>query len=195
MPASLLAIYGSPREGGSTSRLLDALLEGLDGSGLAVHGIHLGRLRIAPCTHCDGCRETGRCILRDDMDRVYDLLGSAAAVAVASPVCFNDVTAQLKALIDRCQAPWVAEHRLGRPIHPAFRPAAIVSAAAQETPEVFTCLTRTIRYFLRTVHFQPAAAVTLPGIDRPGDLTPAHLDEARRAGGELAAAVARGAEA
>jgi multimeric flavodoxin WrbA len=129
------------------------------------------------------------------MDRVYDLLGSAGAVAVASPVCFNDVTAQLKALIDRCQAPWVAEHRLGRPIHAGFRPAAIVSAAAQETPEVFTCLTRTIRYFLRTVRFRPAAAVTLPGIDHPGDLTPAHLDEARRAGVELAAAVARGGEA
>ncbi len=193
MPAPLLAIYGSPRDRGSTARLLDALLEPVAAAGVVVERLRLGHLRIAPCVHCDGCHETGRCVVRDDMDRVYELLGPAVGVAVASPVCFNDVTAQLKALIDRCQSVWIAEHRLGRPLHPGFRPAAIVSAAARESPEVFTCLTRTIRYFLRTVRFRAVSAVTLPGIDGPADLTPAHLDEARMAGEALASGIGGGA--
>ncbi len=193
MPAPLLAIYGSPRDRGSTARLLDALLEPVAAAGVVVEHLRLGHLRIAPCVHCDGCRETGRCVVRDDMDRVYELLGPSVGMAVASPVCFNDVTAQLKALIDRCQSVWIAEHRLGHPLHPGFRPASIVSAAAQETPEVFTCLTRTVRYFLRTVRFRAVSAVTLPGIDGPADLTPAHLDEARMAGEALASAIGAGA--
>ena len=105
----VLGISASPKKG-ITESLLDKALEGAAFIGCVTEKIVLARLNYKACQDCGGCRDTGVCILRDDMTRIYDKLIQADAVIVASPIFFGSITAQLKAVIDRCQCIWVSRY-------------------------------------------------------------------------------------
>jgi NAD(P)H-dependent FMN reductase len=111
----VLGIAGSPRRGGNTDLLLAEVMKGAKSKGAETKTIVLNKLKIAPCQHCDACLETGRCKVKDDMQMIYDELERADRVVLASPVHFMGVTAQTKAMIDRCQALWVRKYRLKLP--------------------------------------------------------------------------------
>jgi len=102
----VLGIYGSPREGGNSDILLDRLLEGAAEAGADIRRVYARSIAVSPCLECGGCDETGSCVIDDSMRDVYPLLLAAHAVVVASPVFFYGMSAQVKALIDRCQALW-----------------------------------------------------------------------------------------
>ncbi|MBI4965675.1 MAG: flavodoxin family protein [Desulfomonile tiedjei] len=102
----VLGIYGSPRRAGNTDMLLDEALDGAKSAGADVSSIRCCDLKIAGCIECGGCDETGECVVDDDMQSVYPRLLEADAIILASPIFFYGITAQAKALIDRCQAMW-----------------------------------------------------------------------------------------
>lgn len=102
----ILGIYGSPRKGGNSDLLLDEALKGATTVGAEVSSIRCCDLEISGCIECAGCDDTGECVVDDDMQSVYPMLAEADAIILASPIFFYSVTAQAKALIDRCQAMW-----------------------------------------------------------------------------------------
>ena len=102
----VLGIAGSPRRGGNTDLLLAEVLKGAASLEAEVKTIILNDLKITPCQHCDACFEAGRCKYQDDMQMVYQELEQADRIVLASPLHFMGVTAQMKAMIDRCQALW-----------------------------------------------------------------------------------------
>ena len=108
----LLGISGSPKRESFTGLLLDKALEGTLASGAQAEKIILNDLTFRPCQECGGCDKTGVCILDDDMKSVYERLARAEAVIVASPIYFGSITAQLKAMIDRCNSLWVSKYML-----------------------------------------------------------------------------------
>jgi multimeric flavodoxin WrbA len=102
----VLGIYGSPRKGGNTDQLLDKVLEGAQSAGAEVKRVYTRELSLCGCIECGGCDKTGKCVVQDDMQKVYPLLDWAEVIFLASPIFFYGVTAQAKALIDRAQAHW-----------------------------------------------------------------------------------------
>ncbi len=102
----VLGIYGSPRKGGNSDMLLDEALKGAADAGAAVSSLRCCDLDISGCMECAGCDATGECVVDDDMQQVYPLLGEADVIILASPIFFYSLPAQAKALIDRCQAMW-----------------------------------------------------------------------------------------
>ena len=98
-----LGIMGSPRIGGKTDLLLDEALRGLRSRGAETEKIVVDSLKIGPCREYYGCLRDGNCVIRDDMDEVYPKLLGADILIVASPMFFYALSAQVKALIDRCQ--------------------------------------------------------------------------------------------
>ena len=102
----VLGIYGSPRKGGNSDRLLDRALEGAGSAGATITRIYARDLKMAGCIECGGCDRTGRCVVEDDMQGVYPLMEEADVIFLASPIFFYGVTAQVKAVIDRAQANW-----------------------------------------------------------------------------------------
>ncbi len=102
----ILGIYGSPRKGGNTDQLLDKALEGAESAGAEILRVSARDLDMCGCIECGGCDETGKCVVKDDMQSVYPLLEEAKVIILASPIFFYGVTAQVKALIDRSQASW-----------------------------------------------------------------------------------------
>ena len=102
----ILGIHGSPRKNGNSDLLLDRCLEGARSKGAEVESLRASQLKIRGCLACDKCRETGQCVVKDDMQKVYPLLAWAERIVMASPIFFYGLPAQLKALVDRAQACW-----------------------------------------------------------------------------------------
>lgn len=92
-----LYISGSPRKRSNTDMLLRRL-QGQTGGEF----IKLTDFDVRPCGACWACRRNGNCSVDDDMSTVLmPKLLAAQAIVLGSPVFFNNVTAQMKAFIDR----------------------------------------------------------------------------------------------
>jgi multimeric flavodoxin WrbA len=59
---------------------------------------------IGPCKNCDYCIREGECIMKDDMYDIYPLIRDAKGLIMATPVYNGGLSAQLKAVMDRCRA-------------------------------------------------------------------------------------------
>jgi len=146
----VLGIYGSPRRGGNTDQLLDEALEGARAAGAETATVYARDLTMRGCIECGGCDETGKCVLKDDMQSVYPLLYASDAIIMATPIFFYNVTSQLKAVIDRSQAAW-AKQRIEKPGKRRKRYEGgrgyLIAAAATKGERLFDCAEVTARYF------------------------------------------------
>ncbi|PLX95416.1 MAG: flavodoxin family protein [Desulfuromonas sp.] len=98
----VLAIGASPRQGGNSDILLKQVCLGLNHAGIATEEIQLRDCQISPCIGCEGCRETGRCSrFADDMVGIYPKLKTSQGLFLISPVHNYNITAWMKAFIDR----------------------------------------------------------------------------------------------
>lgn len=101
----ILAIIGSPRGmQGNTGRLLEEVLAGAEASGVETEILTLKSLNVQPCVACDVCHKTGICNIKDDYELIKDKLLSCDGFILASPNYIFSVTAQMKALFDRCNS-------------------------------------------------------------------------------------------
>ena len=110
----VVGISGSPRRGGNSEILLDRALEGARSQGWEAEKIALSQLKFLPCQECAGCAKTGKCVLNDDMQLIYEKLTDSQALILASPIFFGSLAAQVKAMIERYQCRWVAKYLLGQ---------------------------------------------------------------------------------
>jgi len=99
-----IAVNGSPRKGGNTETLLNHVLTQLDEAGWETEFVQLGGKSVRGCMACGKCWENKDmfCVVRNDMfNEVMAGMVDADAIVLGSPTYFTDVTAELKALLDR----------------------------------------------------------------------------------------------
>jgi len=99
-----IAINGSPRPGGNTEIMLRKVLEPLDAAGWSIEYIRIGGRPLRGCIACFKCFEQKdmRCSVQvDTMNEYLEKIYGAEAVILGSPTYFTDVSAEMKALIDR----------------------------------------------------------------------------------------------
>lgn len=97
----VLVINGSPRKGGNTEILLDAMIAGAEQAGATITSVELRSLDVSPCRACDACKRTGKCIQKDDMQDLLLKMEKSEIWVLGTPVYWWGATAQLKAFIDR----------------------------------------------------------------------------------------------
>ncbi|EHI99540.1 NADPH-dependent FMN reductase [Clostridium sp. DL-VIII] len=73
----VLGIMGSPRSNGNSSTLLKKVLEGAKANGAVINSISLNNLDINGCINCNACKRTGKCVIKDDMQNIYDMINDA----------------------------------------------------------------------------------------------------------------------
>lgn len=189
---AVLAVAGSPRRNGNTDLLLRQVVRGAESAGAEVKTVFLRDLCIAPCRHCDGCvRKKGRCVVDDDMQWVHTELRRADRIAIASPIFFMGLTAQTKAMIDRCQALWVMKHVLNLPVATSRggeRRGLFVSVGGTRGENLFRPAMATIKIFFQTLEFSYGEELFFRGIDGKGEIRqhPTALADAFAAGQRLA---------
>ncbi len=185
----VLGIAGSPRRGGNTDLLLAEVMKGAASRGAEVKTIVLNDLKIAPCQHCDACLEAGRCRVEDDMQMVYRELENADRIVLASPIQFMGITAQMKAMIDRCQALWARKYVLKLPPlgNRRERKGFFISVGGRRIADLFEPALATVKTLFRILDITYAGELLFPGVDEKGAIAknPDVLQQAFLAGQKL----------
>ena len=100
----VVAFCGSARRKGNTALLLNTVLEPLAEAGAKTELVELAGSKMGGCTACMVCfkEQDGTCAVKKDMlNECVDKMSRADAVILGSPTYFADVSAEMKALIDR----------------------------------------------------------------------------------------------
>lgn len=185
----VLGIDGSPRKGGNTDLLLGELLHGGRDVGAEIEEVFLRDLQISPCLEIYACKVDGRCPIKDDMQALYIKLAEADALVLASPIFFYGVTAQMKAVIDRCQAMWARKYILKQPIAPGKpqRKGVFLSVGGSKGSKIFDGPLLTVKYFFDALDVIFYRSLLFRSIDAKGEILehPTALAEAYSLGKEL----------
>ncbi len=101
---NVVAFNGSPRKNGNTSILIRYVLEELNKEGIETELFQLGGKKIQGCRACYKCFENKdhRCAVKKDAaNECIEKMVRADGILFGSPTYFTDVSAEMKALIDR----------------------------------------------------------------------------------------------
>jgi multimeric flavodoxin WrbA len=101
---NVIAINGSARAQGNTDILLKTACKPLEEAGISTRIIALSGKTLRGCTACMKCWEhkNGRCIIDNDLvNETLPMMYAADGLLLGSPTYFADVTAEMKAFIDR----------------------------------------------------------------------------------------------
>lgn len=184
----VLGIMGSPRKQSNTEILLDKALEGARQAGAETEKVLVSKLKISPCLEIYACVKDGNCPIKDDMLPLYDKLLEADHVILASPIFFYSITAQAKALVDRCQALWARKHVLGMgKDDKRERRGAFISVGATRGEKLFDGAVLTVKYFFDAINVKYAGDVLVRGVDDRAQIKdrPEALQDAFRLGQQL----------
>ncbi|MFZ1898800.1 flavodoxin family protein [Methanoregula sp.] len=99
----VVAFNGSARKDGNTAILVRAAFKELEKAGIKTELVQLSGKKVHGCTACMKCREKKdrRCVIDDFASECIAKMDEADGIILASPTYFSDVTAEMKALIDR----------------------------------------------------------------------------------------------
>ncbi|MBU2054700.1 MAG: flavodoxin family protein [Proteobacteria bacterium] len=100
----VVAFNGSPRKDGNTTLLIKHVFDELEPRGIETELVQLSEKALHGCIACYECvkNRDQRCAVKNDAanECIEKMLG-AEGIILGSPVYFNDVTPEMKALIDR----------------------------------------------------------------------------------------------
>lgn len=192
-PVRVLGIAGSPRRRGNTETLLDRFLAGAESTGAEVEKVIAVRLRIEGCRACDGCWEDGRCIVEDDFQWLCERIVDADVIALAAPLYFWNLPAQVKTLVDRSQCQWARKFITKIPLRPTLsgrprRRGVFISVGGEAKP-YFDGAVRTVKGFFGVYEADYWGELLVGGLDAKGDVLqhPRAMTEAFDLGARAAA--------
>lgn len=168
----IVGLQGSPRRKGNTSHLLSLCMAEAARAGGLTHTIEVDKGHILPCKEYLVCDTKGYCPIEDDMKHeIYALLRRADIVLMASPVFFYNVTAQLKALIDRCQTFWARKYRLKlKDPGAGMRRGAMLAVAATRGKNLFEAIDLTAKYFFDALDATYEGSLTYRDVEHAKDM-------------------------
>ncbi len=168
-----IGIACSPRRGGNTSLLLEQALTGAAQGGARTELITLSDYNFRPCQGCNACSKDGECILKDDMQQIYQRLLAADRLILAAPIFSMHLNAQAKALIDRSQRFWSTKFALKRRViqdaaSRPYRAGMFLSVCGTAFPDMFDCATKVVRYYFNMLEMRYAGGHFYWQIDEKG---------------------------
>ena len=160
---NILVLSGSPRKGGNTDLLVEAFVKGAS-QRHHVEVVSGHDYRVNPCMGCNACfrSESNTCAQKDDMPLIYEKMTVADMLVIASPVYFYGLSAQLKAVIDRCH----------NPIRDTFhiKKMALLLVGAATLPELFDSILTQYQLCLNFFKLEDAGRVLVRGVKDKGDI-------------------------
>jgi len=168
----VLGFQGSPRKKGNTSFLLTNFMQALEKLGAQTRIIEVARKNIIPCKEYVVCEKKGYCPIDDDVKtEIYPLIRQAEVVVLATPIFFFNMTAQLKAVIDRCQLFWARKYKL-KLTDPAKKTKRgfLLSVGASKGKSLFEGLQLTAQYFFDAIDARFEGSLTYRDIESPKDM-------------------------
>jgi len=169
----VLGFQGSPRRKGNTSYLLATFMQAAEKLGAQTQIVEVTRKDIIPCKELVVCEKKGYCPIDDDIkNEIYPLIRKAEVVVLATPIFFFNMTAQLKAVVDRCQLFWARKYRfkLADPAHKTKR-GFLLAVGASKGKSLFDGLKLSAKYFYDAIDAHFAGSLTYREIEGPKDMS------------------------
>jgi multimeric flavodoxin WrbA len=112
----VIGINGSPRKGWNTHMLVEEALRGAASKGAETELVHLYDLTFKGCISCFECKRkdnprVGRCALRDELQPLLERIGSCDALVLGSPIYIGELSASVRALIERLTFQYISYSR------------------------------------------------------------------------------------
>ena len=163
---TLVGFIGSPRIESSSKYLFDLFIRSFSGE-IKIYNVF--ELKVSPCNACEGCYNSGVCVINDDMENIYQALDMCDYIVVASPIYFYGPPAPLKAVIDRCQCMWVRKFLLKKP--QKKKKGTLITVGATKGENLFVPF-----YYITKVWFNSIEAtlnnhIKIPEIEEKKDLS------------------------
>lgn len=101
----VVAINGSARKDGNTAILLNTVLAELSSQGIETELVQLSGRNLRGCIACYECfaRKDKRCaVTSDPMNDYLEKMIEADGILLGSPTYFADMSANMKAVVERC---------------------------------------------------------------------------------------------
>lgn len=102
----LVSIVGSPHgKNGNTAAVAESVMNAASSEGAITETFLLSDYKVNPCKGCATCSKTGKCIIDDDFANILKSVLEADGLVLASPNYQQNVSSQIKAVLDRCYSP------------------------------------------------------------------------------------------
>jgi len=124
MNKNILVISTSPRKGGNSETLADALIRGAEEAGNRVEKVCLYDKTIGFCKGCLACLKSHRCVIHDDADIIAQKMKEADVLVFATPIYYYEMCGQMKTMLDRANPLYDSDYK--------FREVYLLAAAADE---------------------------------------------------------------
>lgn len=115
----VIGFNGSARKNGNTAMILNIVLDELKQCGIETELVQFGQHGITPCRGCFACKGKGNCIFQNDLFcECFEKLKEAGGILLGSPVYSADVSASMKAFLERAGVvaatnPGLFQHKAG----------------------------------------------------------------------------------
>ena len=110
----IIIIDGGPRKTFNTASMLQKIAEGAASVSeeIEVKTVRLYGMDYKGCMSCLACKVKGKatnvCKFRDSLTPVLEEIAQADGLVMGSPIYFSEVTAQLRAFLERLVFPWLS---------------------------------------------------------------------------------------
>ncbi len=150
---------------GNTARLLQIVSQGAESLGATVETIVLTGKNVLPCLGCHPCHEKGKCVQRDEFNDIEQKILKADGLILASPNYIFNVSAQMKAFMDRCCG---AVHCLS--FEGKYGASVVTSGGGDGSP-----IAESMNHFMLITGILPVGAVWATMGKIPGDTFPEEI--------------------
>ena len=115
----VIGINGSSRKDGNTALIISKVFDELNTEGIETDLIQLAEYEIQPCRGCFACKGRGNCVFANDgFAEIFSRMVEADGIILGSPVYSADVSAKMKAFLERggvvvATNPELLRHKVG----------------------------------------------------------------------------------
>lgn len=161
----VLIVKSSFREVSNSNILIDSFKLGVkENTSNEVNEINLKDINLKFCLGCLACQKNGRCVIDDDMNKLYDLVSESDVLAFASPIYYYDISGQLKTFLDRLNPLYIKENK--------FKEVYLFLTSAEEDNEVMENAIKTINGWIECFHnLHLVKVIKSFGVTNGGDIS------------------------
>lgn len=162
---NIFLITGSPRRGGNTDILAGAFIKGAEEAGHCVTKFEAGTGQVKACKACNKCWSKGTpCVQSDNFSEMLPILQNADVLALASPLYWFGVSAQIKSAVDRLYC--FAVPSCPEPLR--IKEAVLLMCGGDTQSEIFGGAIATFRLTTQYMKWSEAGVLTVPGVHFKG---------------------------
>lgn len=165
MKKTILVITGSPRKGGNSDLLAEALISGAKEAGHEILRFDAGRKNIGGCKACNACFSKGvACVFEDDFLELAPMFEQADVLVLSSPLYFYSFTAQIKAAIDKMYSLYVGE----RPLK--IKDSILLACGETDDVTDFDGIIKSYELIVKFLEWNNRCSMIVPNVNEKGEI-------------------------